>query len=343
MKVLIFLFLILINPTKLIYTFSLIFGTILACSSSSWIIAWVGLEINLISFTPILINNLRSANIELTIKYFLVQAIASMIVIIIATTSNFNINSSIIIDQNILLIIRLAIKAGVAPFHFWFPQIIAYADWSQAVVVITWQKIAPIILLSFTLNFFTPFLIISSALVGILGGLNQTSLKKILTYSSIIHSAWIISIIYINSFLWWLYFIVYSLLTISVIIPNSILQLNDINRINSIKIQLKTKIIIFINLLSLAGLPPFIGFSIKIISINAILYSNFRILILSILIFSSLVAFYFYSRLIYSSILIFQNISKLMYSSNKITKLLTISLMLSFLGNIFLSILVLLS
>jgi len=266
-----------------------------------------------------------------------------MIVIIIATTSNFNINSSIIIDQNILLIIRLAIKAGVAPFHFWFPQIIAYADWSQAVVVITWQKIAPIILLSFTLNFFTPFLIISSALVGILGGLNQTSLKKILTYSSIIHSAWIISIIYINSFLWWLYFIVYSLLTISVIIPNSILQLNDINRINSIKIQLKTKIIIFINLLSLAGLPPFIGFSIKIISINAILYSNFRILILSILIFSSLVAFYFYSRLIYSSILIFQNISKLMYSSNKITKLLTISLMLSFLGNIFLSILVLLS
>jgi len=58
----------------------------------------------------------------------IVQAIASIIVVIIATTSNFNINSSILLDQNILLIIRLAIKAGVAPFQFWFPQIIAYAD-----------------------------------------------------------------------------------------------------------------------------------------------------------------------------------------------------------------------
>lgn len=231
----------------------------------------------------------------------------------------------------------------MAPFHFWFPQVIAYANWSQAFIIITWQKIAPIILLSLTLNFFTPIIILISALTGIIGGLNQTSLKKILTYSSIIHSGWIISIIYIRNFLWWGYFFVYSVLSVSVIVPNSTLQLNEIRDINNVKIHLKTKIIIFINLLSLAGLPPFLGFSIKIISLNAILTSNYNIFVVITLITSSLVAFYFYSRLIYSSLLITNNKSKLTNPSPEINQFLSGSLVFSFSANILISLLVLLS
>lgn len=322
---------------------SLILGTLLACSSSSWVMAWVGLEINLISFAPILINNLKSTSLEITIKYFLVQAMASLVVVVFAVLSFLNLNSSILIDQNTILLIRLAIKTGVAPFHFWFPQVIDYANWTQALLIITWQKIAPIILISFIINFFTFFIVIRSALIGILGGLNQTSLKKILTYSSIIHSAWIISIIFIRDIIWWQYFLIYSFLTISVVTPISLSNFHSISDINTVKINAITKIIIFINLLSLAGLPPFLGFAAKIISINAIIFSHFRLITLSVLILASLVAFYFYARLIYSSILIYQGSSNLISQPLEIIKPLSFYLLLSFIGNITISLVVLLN
>lgn len=231
----------------------------------------------------------------------------------------------------------------MAPLHFWFPQIIVFTNWFQAILILTWQKIAPLVLLSFNLNFFTLSVIISSAIVGMLGGLNQTCLKKILTYSSIIHSSWIISVIYVRNFLWWLYFITYSILTISIVVPNSLLNLKNIHRINLIKIKIKTKILIFINILSLAGLPPFIGFRIKIISINAIIQYNTRITIIITLITSSLVAFYFYTRIVYTSLIINQNKYKLLSISPKIQHILTFSIIMSLIGNILLSILVLVS
>lgn len=231
----------------------------------------------------------------------------------------------------------------MAPFHFWFPQIIEYANWFQALIILTWQKIAPIILLSFTLNFFIPVIILTSALVGIIGGLNQTSLKKILTYSSIIHSAWIISILYLRDLVWCQYFFIYSILTLSVIIPAAVTQLQHISRINIIKINIKMKIIIFINILSLAGLPPFLGFAAKIVSINIIIYSHFSFIILSSLIISSLVAFYFYARLIYSTLLLFSSKLNLINQLPQTNKFLTHFILLSFLGNRAISVVVLLT
>uniref|UniRef100_A0A6G6A4F5 NADH-ubiquinone oxidoreductase chain 2 n=1 Tax=Ceratophysella communis TaxID=1519100 RepID=A0A6G6A4F5_9HEXA len=333
----------LMNPTKMIYIFAVMFGTILACSSSSWILAWVGLEINLMSFTPILINKLNSITLELTIKYFLVQAMASMIVITSSVISFFNINESMLPELNTLLLISLSMKTGVAPFHFWFPQIMEYANWFQALMILTWQKIAPMILLSFTLNFFIPVIILTSALVGMIGGLNQTTLKKILTYSSIIHSAWMISILYLSDLVWCQYFFIYSILTLSVIVPAAVTQLQHISSINTMKINIKMKIMMFINMLSLAGLPPFLGFAAKMVSINIMVYSHFSFIILSSLIVSSLVAFYFYARLIYSSLLLFSSKLNLINQLPQTDKFLTHFILLSFLGNSAMSVLVLLT
>ena len=63
--------------------------------------------------------------------------------------------------------------------------------------LITIQKIAPLILISYMINFNTYFIfnIISSVLIGAIGGYNQTSIPKIVTYSSINHLGWIITAI----------------------------------------------------------------------------------------------------------------------------------------------------
>lgn len=343
MKVLTFLFLILIKNSHCLYLPSLIFGTILAISSSSWVIAWIGLEINLIRFTPLLINKLKPKSIEIIIKYFLVQAIASIIIILIGllliNISSFNMQIFI----GILITIALAIKAGVAPFHFWFPQVIEYAEWMQACLILTWQKIAPLLLICFFLNPIRYLIIISSAIIGILGGLNQISLKKILTYSSIIHSAWLISILYLRSTLWWLYFLSYVLLTISIITPISNFKIITLADINSLKINIKPKIIIFLNLLSLAGLPPFLGFIIKLSAVNIIIMNSFNTIILITLIISSLVAFYFYCRVIYASLLSFEGKTKTFYFTPEIRFLRSKIILISRLGNIFIPLLVIIS
>jgi NADH-ubiquinone oxidoreductase chain 2 len=88
----------------------------------------------------------------------------------------------------------LLLKVGAAPFHFWFPGVAEGLSWDNLVVLITWQKAAPFILINYTVG--TSFLIttsiILSSLVGAVGGFNQVSLRKIIAFSSINHIAWML-------------------------------------------------------------------------------------------------------------------------------------------------------
>ena len=70
----------------------------------------------------------------------------------------------------------------------------------QCLTLITIQKVAPMILASYTITEPNSLLItliasISSRVIGSLGGLNQTLLRKILAYSSINHIAWMLAAI----------------------------------------------------------------------------------------------------------------------------------------------------
>lgn len=59
------------------------------------------------------------------------------------------------------------------------------------------QKLAPLHLIVFFITISTTIalLIISSSLVGALGGLNQTQVRKLIAYSSINHLGWILAAI----------------------------------------------------------------------------------------------------------------------------------------------------
>lgn len=240
-----------------------------------------------------------------------------------------------IVNLNIDIInARLALKAGVAPIHFWFPQIIASINWTQAFIILTWQKIAPLILVSYNYSWLVIILIISSAIIGAIGGLNQINTKKILAFSSIINVAWIISISYINLRRWWLYFILYSLIVTSVIISFKFLFINSINDVIKIKTQLIGVLIIFINILSLAGLPPFTGFYIKIIVIEIIIINNNLIILILVLLISSIISFYFYIRLIYLILIIFNKVSLINFIPYKTTTFFSLLVIISIVTNI---------
>jgi NADH-ubiquinone oxidoreductase chain 2 len=169
----------------------------------------------------------------------------------------------------------------------------------------TWQKIAPLIILSFCLNYFLfIFSILFSVFIAAINGINQTSLRKLIAYSSINHLGWIVASIINNENIWKIYFIFYSFLTFAIIFILKNFNLFNLNQIFSFFYKNNNlKFFICCPLLSLGGLPPFLGFFPKWIVIEILIFFKFYFLIFFIIIFS-LITLYFYIRICYTSFLI---------------------------------------
>nr|YP_009250298.1 NADH dehydrogenase subunit 2 [Panchlora nivea]AMW91053.1 NADH dehydrogenase subunit 2 [Panchlora nivea] len=296
------------NSTKTLFLMTLLLGMFITISSNSWLSAWMGLEINLLSFIPIMSNNKNIFTMEASLKYFLIQALASstLLFIIISKSILENLFTFGISPMNFMVTIPLLMKTGAAPLHWWFPSVMEGLNWSNCFILMTVQKIAPLILISYLIDFnvFFMFIIMSSVLVGTVGGYNQISIRKILTYSSINHLGWMLTAMTISENLWALYFLIYSSLTLAIIYIIKPLQISFINQTfllnNNNKIM---KFLLFSSLLSLGGLPPFLGFLPKWMVIQSMI-NNSSILIMSVMVILSLITLYYYLRISYSAFII---------------------------------------
>lgn len=297
------------NSTKILLLITLVRGILVSVSSNSWLGAWIGLEINLISFIPLISNVKNMYNTEASLKYFIVQVLASatLLFIVVMKTLTEDLFS---FDRNLytpmIICTPLLLKSGAAPLHWWFPGVMEGLRWENCALLITIQKAAPLILISYLIeiNTFTLRIILISTIVGAIGGLNQTSIRKILTYSSINHTGWILIALTTRENLWLMYFIIYSTLALTVV---SAIKLSGVSFINQTIITNKEttliKFIIFTSLLSLGGLPPFLGFLPKWIIIQAIIMNNI-IPLATIVVVTSLITLYYYLKISYSRFLI---------------------------------------
>lgn len=258
----------------------------------------------MLSFIP-LIRDDNLISTEASLKYFLTQALASSILLFSVILLILNRNLIDNLSNNwisLMILSRLLLKTGAAPFHFWFPNIMEGLSWSNSLIVITWQKIAPIVLISYIIvNSLIIFSIIASVLVGSLGGLNQTSLRKLKAFSSINHLGWILAAI---QTIWLVYFLLYSLLSFRIIYFFNMFKISHLNQLFSLYFNSKIiKIFIFLNLLSLGGLPPFLGFFSKWIVIQYVAI-NRQLFLLFVLTVTTLITLYFYLRICYAAFII---------------------------------------
>lgn len=288
---------------QLIFLGTLIIGTTIAISASSWFTCWLGLEINLISLIPLLLNKISPASTEAAIKYFLVQAMASLILVFTSLLERVYSFSNFIETINGVIFLTLLLKAGIPPFHFWFPQVIKASSWFQCVLILTWQKIAPFILIRYLFySNLVSLAILASCLVGPLGGLNQTNFIIIITYSSVTHRAWITAIIFWALSVWTRYFTIYSLITVSVILIITRIKLESLKQISLSKVKIISSLVMVSLLLRLGGLPPLLGFIPKLSAIQTLLSIKIQGIAV-ILIVASLVSLFYYIRVIYSSLI----------------------------------------
>nr|YP_009652395.1 NADH dehydrogenase subunit 2 [Sinella curviseta]QAU56466.1 NADH dehydrogenase subunit 2 [Sinella curviseta] len=300
-----------IKNFQILFSSLLFLGSLIAISSNSWFTCWLGLEINLMSMIPLMLINSTTLATEAAIKYFLAQALAS-IMLIFSMVLNLFFSQQLNLEMTeIFIFLALIMKAGLAPLHFWFPQVSANLKWLQCLILFTWQKVAPLLLLcSFSFNFIMA-VSMTSALAGALGGLNQTVLKLMLTYSSISHGGWMLMNCFTNFKSWVVYFSIYTFLSFSIIsffVKNKIYKISNIFSNSDSYIN---KMIIIMNIFSLGGLPPLLGFTAKLSVILTVLKLDL-ILVFFILILSSIISLFYYTRITYSNMMNLN--SKLMFN-----------------------------
>jgi NADH-ubiquinone oxidoreductase chain 2 len=278
-------------------------GTLIRISSFNWLYVWIGLEINLISFIPLIISSSIDIETERSLKYFLVQALGSGL-LLFGSLVYINYPNCLILDWMSVYIIlfRLIIKLGIAPFHFWLPHVMSGIRWMSCILLSIWQKVGPLFILSSFIYYSSFYIILVCclrALVGGLGGINQTQMRVLLAYSSIGHMGWMFARIIYSFRLFLVYFLVYRLINISIILLIDFTSLKITNLIRVKGLRIFIIVILCFLFLSLAGLPPFLGFFPKWMVIIKLIEDQIYILRL-VLIFGSLLNIYYYLNIFFN-------------------------------------------
>nr|NP_148739.1 NADH dehydrogenase subunit 2 [Cephalopachus bancanus]AAK69659.1 NADH dehydrogenase subunit 2 [Cephalopachus bancanus] len=287
-------------------------GTMITMFSSHWLLTWIGLEMSMLAITPILIEKANPRSTEAATKYFLTQATASMLLMMavimnMTFSGQWTVMNKLNQMSSLMILIALVMKLGLSPFHFWVPEVTQGVSLMSGMLLLTWQKLAPISILyqiNMTLNLTLMIMIaLASIALGGWGGLNQTQLRKILAYSSIAHMGWMIAILKYNPTIMILNLLIYIILTITLfstlILFSSTTILMMSNSWN--KTPLASSMMPLI-LLSLGGLPPLTGFLPKWAIIQELM-KNDNILIPMLMAITALLNLYFYMRLTYSTTL----------------------------------------
>nr|YP_010554750.1 NADH dehydrogenase subunit 2 [Macrostemum radiatum]UYO79396.1 NADH dehydrogenase subunit 2 [Macrostemum radiatum] len=285
------------NFSKIIFFILMIISTLMVISSKSWINCWISLEINLMFFIPLIHVKNNSLNNEFLMKFFFIQLVTSITLIISIMFMNLS-SSSYFNNFTLIFNLTMLMKMGVAPFHLWMIQIIEYLSWMSFLIIMTWQKIAPLIMMSYLINYnLIMVFILINCLIGSFMGFNQLYMRKMLFFSSIHNMGWLLSTLILNLNIWLIFFSIYTFTMIILITSIYSININNMNQLFNFNLKNIKYINIIILLLSLSGLPPLIGFFPKwLILISFIKTNNFMIFIMMIL---TLINLYFYLRMFY--------------------------------------------
>nr|YP_009033398.1 NADH dehydrogenase subunit 2 [Platysmacheilus exiguus]AHI52032.1 NADH dehydrogenase subunit 2 [Platysmacheilus exiguus] len=298
------------NPYVLmILLSSLGLGTTLTFASSHWLLAWMGLEINTLAIVPLMAQHHHPRAVEATTKYFLTQATAAAMILFASTTNawitgEWDMNNMSNPIASTMVITALALKIGLAPMHFWMPEVLQGLDLLTGLILSTWQKLAPLALIIQVSQAIDPLLLTSlgimSTLAGGWGGLNQTQLRKILAYSSIAHMGWMIIILQYAPQLTLLALGTYIFMTSAAFLTLKTSSATKINTLamawsNNPTLTATTALV----LLSLGGLPPLTGFMPKWLILQELTKQNLPATA-TIMALAALLSLYFYLRLCYA-------------------------------------------
>ena len=310
-------------------------GFLLMVDSENFIMLFIGLEIGSISLYALAgLNRGDQLSNEASLKYFLLGSLASCILIYgialiyvslsISGIYETSIAIGFIGSENIpltsligliLIIVGLLFKVAAAPFQAWAPDVYQGSPTGYVGYMASVAKVSSFIVLarlsavSLTFiiekfNLFFTAVIMLSVLLGALFATNQTDLKRLIAYSGVIQSGFILSgisfgVYGISASIFYLSTYIIQLIgvfTIFSIISGQLSSNFEINNLSGLFKENKFLTITFsIFMLGIAGLPLTSGFVSKFILITN-LWSYEKYTLVTVLMLSTVAGFYFYLK-----------------------------------------------
>ena len=312
-----------------------VLGMMVMASAHSLLTVYLGLEIMSLSlYTMIAIARDRAVAVEAALKYFVLGAIASGLLLygmsmIYGVTGNLNIAeiasfamiSSLTSEQILILnfglvflVIGVAFKFGAVPFHMWIPDVYHGAPTSVTMFLSTVPKIAATAMLvrllidglgefqAYWADLFMVLAILSIA-VGAVVALMQTNIKRMLAYSTISHVGFVLLGFVTGAVEGYgaaaFYVLAYVLMSLAAF--GCIIALNkkgfEADKISDFKGLSKGSpwfaLIMLVVMLSMAGVPPFIGFYSKLFILQQVVSAGYIYLAIAAVIFAVISAYYY--------------------------------------------------
>lgn len=270
-------------------------GFLAMAAAQQLLVAFLALELASLSLYVLAGYDRRSpASAEAGLKYFLVGGMASAFLLfglslvygsegtlelprIAALAASHGLSPLLRIGLA-MTVVALGFKTAAAPFHFWAPDVYEGAPASATVLISSASKLAALVLFARLLG--TGFgaagwpvgvavLSAASLLIGNLGALGQTNLRRLLGYSSVAHAGALMLALLILPKMGpaplWFYAVTYALATLGAFGVIAVLEaggecqkLSDLAGLWRRSPLLGACLAVFV--LSLAGIPPLAGF-----------------------------------------------------------------------------------
>jgi NADH-quinone oxidoreductase subunit N len=308
-------------------------GMMVLVSAHSLLTVYLGLELlSLPLYAMTAIRRSDSNSTEAAMKYFLMGAIASGMLLygmslLYGATGQldlFDLAHSIhdhwqqqrgLLSFSLVFILAgLGFKLAVVPFHMWVPDVYQGAPSSVTLLMGTAPKIAAVGMALRVLTIGLPdiasmwqqlvlIMALLSAIVGNLLALNQNNIKRLLAYSAISHMGYALFGLLAatsNGYAASLYYVlVYAIMSTAafglvVILSNSGVEIEAVDDLKGLNRRNPwIAFMMMIVMLSMAGIPPTVGFFTKLLVLKALVDVQMTWVAVLGLIFAVVGAFYY--------------------------------------------------
>lgn len=312
-------------------------GMNLALSTDHVLLMYLAIELVSIATYLLIIFNQTYKSSEAGIKYFLFGAATSGIMLY-GISLLYGLSGSLWITEIIkkigltptlpyylagfLTLFGLLFKLVAAPIHAWVGDVYEGTATSLVAFLTTGSKFMAIIIcyqiFSYSNNFgistqkLVIILAFLSLILGTLGAVTQTNVKRLLAYSSVAHSGFLLSMLMTNNIFGNLLFYCISYTLLVYLVFYAILlvenQRGNLNLESFAQLGKQNKLLalcLFIGFSGFAGLPPTAGFTAKLFVFLAVIKSYLdssqliNLSLIFIIVITSLVALFFYLKVPY--------------------------------------------
>lgn len=293
-----------------------ILGFIIILSSKNFLYLYIGIETISLTFYLLAGIKIGGTHQEASLKYFILGSLGSGLLLfgivwIYKETGSINfIEISNLLDSNIgpiLIIISILLKMAAAPLHMWAPDVYEGSPTYITGIFVMFPKLVYLYILYNLITgvFYNNQELISNILnfsgllsigLGSIAGINQTNIKRLIAYSGISHTGWILlglssynTLGLIGSFIYLIIYIIMNINTFGVLLSfpiYNISHLTGFGKLHSFFASLLT-----LNFMSMTGIPPLFGFISKLLIIYSLYISNNIIFAIITLIISIIGAF----------------------------------------------------